>query len=760
MNWTMIVDSKLLTKVCELRRGAGARLMARIERARDSEMASVGRVVLLASSSRGGSSVTSEMLQWQGARCHNNEGRLLTLPGEEKPHLVLAGLAFPGRPERFDDLFASDIGQIQAVSLFEEMRSEVGHPIDRCDDLRVYAIQLYRRLLLQWPEEMTALDMDTAIGHLEGALLECFPHGYADAPEARRLVLAACLKCFAFIRPSFYDCTLERHPEDLELLNNGSWSIEETPFVLPPPWHNATDAELAAGCLLLRDPSNAWRFPFWRALFPQQSFQVLHLVRDPRESIQGLCDGWNYPFGFQTMPVEDGMSVKGYTDIRNGGSPEWKRHRLNFSISAELSRRLTQGSPEPSLVEICAQQWREAHESILAEVDRLNLPRTVVRFSDLRKAPVESFTEICRSLRIELSESGLKYARSFPDRWVMATAHGQGDRHERWKDSPFSSEIRQLVASGYFDSVCEKLGLSDAASLGRDGSARTFTPTQVLGDRSSATVKSQTTSRTLSCLSPFFIGRVELGLERRTGPFDEVLPAALVGNEPGSQNAINKINGAIRDFVSRTLAMGERPLVLSGDCLSVIGCLAGLRKSGMRSNLLWFDAHGDFHTHETTLSGHLGGMPLAMISGRGDQSLLHAVGLDALPDNRISLVGARDLESGEREALFRSGIRRAARVTELLDALTSDEQFWVHFDTDYINPADAPAMRYPAPGGASAMETKTDFSLLADRVNIVGVSVSAWAPHLDVNGQTAATCWDTISPLMTTTSRSGIRKVA
>jgi arginase len=247
------------------------------------------------------------------------------------------------------------------------------------------------------------------------------------------------------------------------------------------------------------------------------------------------------------------------------------------------------------------------------------------------------------------------------------------------------------------------------------------------------------------CLAPFFIGREEPGLDRRTGPFDVVLPKDLVGTEPGSIRAINQINCSIRDVVAETILSGDRPLVLSGDCLSAIGCLAGMEKCGIRPYLLWFDAHGDFHTPETTISGHLGGMPLAIITGRSDGSLLSDVGLTPLADDRVCLIGGRDLEPVERESLEASGIRRVDRVAQALEFLPESSPLWVHFDTDYINPSDAPAMRYPAPGGISAKAVKFDLETIARKRNVLGLSVSAWAPHLDTGGRTAATCWDTIS---------------
>jgi len=248
------------------------------------------------------------------------------------------------------------------------------------------------------------------------------------------------------------------------------------------------------------------------------------------------------------------------------------------------------------------------------------------------------------------------------------------------------------------------------------------------------------------CLSPFFIGREETGLERETGEFDVILPSNLIGSKPGSKNAINSINCVIRDFVADTITSGRRPLVLSGDCLSAIGSLAGLEHCGVQPYLLWFDANGDFHTPQTTISGHLGGMPLAMLTGRGDQSLLSAVKLTPLHDERVCHIGARDLESGEREAFEASDIRRVNRVTEVLKDLPDQYPAWVHFDTDYLNPTDAPAMRYLAKGGISVQAAKSDFFELSKK-NILGISVSAWAPHLDVDGSTARNCWDVVSVL-------------
>jgi arginase len=251
------------------------------------------------------------------------------------------------------------------------------------------------------------------------------------------------------------------------------------------------------------------------------------------------------------------------------------------------------------------------------------------------------------------------------------------------------------------------------------------------------------------CLAPFFLGEFEGGLDA-FGAFDVVLDHPRCRGSAGQIGNIVSLNQAIRDFVAETLASDTKPFVLCGDCLSAIGCLAGLQDSGVRPDfLLWFDAHGDFHTHESTLSGHLGGMPLAMITGRGAQDILNGVGLSPFPDERICHVGARDVEPGEAELLNSSRVLVVRHLHGALRHIPPRASVWVHFDTDYINPSDAPAMRYPAPGGPRAPAIAQEFRLLTRRQSVIGLSVSAWAPHLDLKAagvSTANVCRQVLVP--------------
>ena len=251
-----------------------------------------------------------------------------------------------------------------------------------------------------------------------------------------------------------------------------------------------------------------------------------------------------------------------------------------------------------------------------------------------------------------------------------------------------------------------------------------------------------------SLLSPYFAGEPELGIELPGFSFDVVVSASLADGEPNPIEAVALINEAISHFVSSALRSNTIPFVVAGDCLSALGCLGGLNQEGVHPNLLWIDAHGDFNTPETTPTGHLGGMPLAAIFGLGLQHLREAMGFEPLSRERIWLAGARDLDDDERIALDLSGIVRKNLLGQLIGLLPKDEPLWVHIDSDYIDPKYAPAMRYRSNGGPRPAGLARELAEVVQRCRVVGASLSAWAPHLDIEGKTAAACTTAIAPVL------------
>lgn len=203
----------------------------------------------------------------------------------------------------------------------------------------------------------------------------------------------------------------------------------------------------------------------------------------------------------------------------------------------------------------------------------------------------------------------------------------------------------------------------------------------------------------------------------------------------------------LSDLVWDAMRRGERPVSISGDCCSAIGVLAGLQRADTNPTLIWFDAHGDFNTRETTPSGFLGGMPLAMIVGRGEQRLVEAADLRNLSERQVILTDARDLDPGEREALERSSVRLVGDVRTLLEEGLPEGPLYVHFDTDVVNPVDAPAQNYLAQGGPSASELAEVFARLAHTTRVVAISVSSWNPNLDEDGRTKRVCMELLDVL-------------
>ena len=210
---------------------------------------------------------------------------------------------------------------------------------------------------------------------------------------------------------------------------------------------------------------------------------------------------------------------------------------------------------------------------------------------------------------------------------------------------------------------------------------------------------------------------------------------------PGDkQEQMSALHFPLANWIAETAQQGYRPVSLAGDCCAAIPVLAGLQRAGIVPTLIWFDAHGDFNTWETTPSGFLGGMPLAMLVGRGEQRMCEAVGLRSLPENQIILTDARDLDPGERESVAGSGMTHLREVTELFTHPLPDRPIWVHFDTDVLRPEDAPAMNYLTPGGPSAGTLREVFRHLADTGRVIAVSVSAWNPDLDADGKSQKVC--------------------
>lgn len=187
---------------------------------------------------------------------------------------------------------------------------------------------------------------------------------------------------------------------------------------------------------------------------------------------------------------------------------------------------------------------------------------------------------------------------------------------------------------------------------------------------------------------------------------------------------------------------GAFPIVLSGNCGAAIGALAA---AGAGTGLVWFDGHGDFNTPETTVSGFLDGMALAVATGRCFRLLARSVpGLAPVDERDAVLVGARDFDAAERAALDGSAVRRvtvrqvrevgaAAAIAGAMETVSA-RRVHLHVDLDVHDPAIAPANEYAPPDGLTAREVQDAVSAVAGARPLCSATISAYDPAVDPRG--------------------------
>ena len=180
---------------------------------------------------------------------------------------------------------------------------------------------------------------------------------------------------------------------------------------------------------------------------------------------------------------------------------------------------------------------------------------------------------------------------------------------------------------------------------------------------------------------------------------------------------------ALADEVASQLATATSTTVACGDCLALLGTLTGVQRAGFDPSLIWFDAHGDVHTLETSTSGYLGGMPLRMALGGDADKLVEPLGLDPLSEDRVVLVDARDLDPAEVDFLASSQILRRT-VSEIRADDLPDGLVVLHLDLDVIDCVEVTGLRFPVPDGPSRIEVVAAVHRLIASGRIVALSLA------------------------------------
>ena len=207
-----------------------------------------------------------------------------------------------------------------------------------------------------------------------------------------------------------------------------------------------------------------------------------------------------------------------------------------------------------------------------------------------------------------------------------------------------------------------------------------------------------------------------------------------------------ELAGLIADCVRDSQDRGAFPVVLAGNCFASLGVVAAL---GAGTGLLWFDAHGDFNSPETTTGGFLDGMALATLTGRCFAGMSARLpGFVPVREQHAWLLGTRDLDPAEEELLLDSPVGRVSAEAiggELADRLgrelDSPQQLHVHLDLDVLDPSDGRVNEYACEGGVSAANLRAAMRGLGSLDTVAALTLSAYDPSYDVDGRVCRTAF-------------------
>jgi arginase len=210
-------------------------------------------------------------------------------------------------------------------------------------------------------------------------------------------------------------------------------------------------------------------------------------------------------------------------------------------------------------------------------------------------------------------------------------------------------------------------------------------------------------------------------------------------------------NGNLANEVSSSISNGDFPLILGGDHSIAIGSIAGVAKHYNNLGVIWYDAHGDLNTSDTSPSGNIHGMPLAVSLGLGHETLTNIGGPEPKikPEN-IVIIGARSLDEGERELIKEKGIKvytmhevdklgMSTVIKETIEYL-KEKTDGVHLslDLDGLDPQDAPGVGTPVLGGMSYRESHLAMEMLSESEIITSAEFVEVNPILDEKNKTAS----------------------
>ena len=225
-------------------------------------------------------------------------------------------------------------------------------------------------------------------------------------------------------------------------------------------------------------------------------------------------------------------------------------------------------------------------------------------------------------------------------------------------------------------------------------------------------------------------------------------------------NSVLSGNEQLAQKVDSVIENERFPLVLGGDHSIAIGTLTGTAKHYKQLGVIWYDAHGDLNTLETSPSGNIHGMPLAVSLGVGHDTLVNLGGYapKIKPEN-VVIIGARSLDEGEREYIKETGMKvytmheidrlgMTKVIEETIDYLSDCDGVHLSLDLDGLDPSDAPGVGTPVVGGISYRESHLAMEMLYDADIITSAEFVEVNPILDHKNKTGKTAVELVESLL------------
>lgn len=226
----------------------------------------------------------------------------------------------------------------------------------------------------------------------------------------------------------------------------------------------------------------------------------------------------------------------------------------------------------------------------------------------------------------------------------------------------------------------------------------------------------------------------------RPAEVERVVAASPFPTEIATAFALNRL---LSRRVRAAIWQRRLPIVLAGNCMSAVGTVSGIRREGV--GVIWLDAHADFHTPETSRSGFADGMALAALTGGCWSGIAATVpGFRPVDPRNVLLIGARDLDSAEPDALAAAGvhwIRPEELGNRLLPAIRGlsarIRHLYLHIDLDVLDPSVGQANSYAAGGGLTLDQAREVVMLSRDHLRIAAAAFTAYDPAHDPDGAIA-----------------------